>query len=75
MRITNNYMTRNYLGNLNNALDLYNQSGEKIHSGRKLNKMSDNVSEIDKFLKTDSQFKEHCLYVHSPIRTNRYRKT
>lgn len=55
MRITNNYMTRNYLGNLNSALDLYNQSGERIHSGRKLNKMSDNVSDGTRALSVRTQ--------------------
>lgn len=45
MRITNNYMSRNYLGNLNRSLELYNQSGNKLNSGRKLSKMSDNVSD------------------------------
>ncbi len=45
MRVTNNYLTRNYLGNLNSALDLYNKSGNKLNSGRKFSKMSENVSD------------------------------
>lgn len=45
MRVTNNYITRNYLGNLNRALDLYNKSGNKMNSGRKFTKMSENVSD------------------------------
>lgn len=45
MRVTNNYITRNYLGNLNRALDLYNKSGNKMNSGRKFSKMSENVSD------------------------------
>lgn len=56
MRITNTFMTRNYLNNLNNSLDLYNQSGERIHSGRKLSKMSDNVSDGTRALSIRTQF-------------------
>jgi flagellin-like hook-associated protein FlgL len=55
MRITNTFMTRNYLNNLNNSLDLYNQSGERIHSGRKLSKMSDNVSDGTRALSIRTQ--------------------
>ncbi|MGN1482008.1 flagellin N-terminal helical domain-containing protein [Porcipelethomonas sp.] len=44
MRITNNYMTRNYLNNLNNSLSLYNESANKLTTGRKISKMSDDVS-------------------------------
>ena len=56
MRITNTFMSRNYLNNLNNSLELYNQSGERIHSGRKLNKMSDNVSDGTRALSIRTQF-------------------
>ncbi len=45
MRITNNYMTRNYLNNLNNSLNLYNESGNRLNTGRKFSKMSENVSD------------------------------
>jgi len=45
MRITNNYMTRNYLGNLNSSLELYNESGNRLNTGRKFSKMSENVSD------------------------------
>jgi flagellin-like hook-associated protein FlgL len=55
MRITNTYMTRNYLGNLNNALELYNKSGDRINSGRKLSKMSDNVSDGTRALSIRTQ--------------------
>ncbi len=44
MRVTNNYMTRNYLNNLNNSLSLYNESENKLTTGRKISKMSDDVS-------------------------------
>ena len=44
MRITNNYMTRKYLNNLNNSLSLYNESENKLTTGRKISKMSDDVS-------------------------------
>lgn len=55
MRVTNNYMTRNYLGNLNKALDLYNQSGNKMNSGRKFSKMSENVSDGTRALSIRTQ--------------------
>ena len=42
MRITNNYMTRNYLNNLNSSLELYNNSGNRLNTGRKFSKMSEN---------------------------------
>lgn len=45
MRITNSYMTRNYLNNLNRSLNLYNDSGNRLNTGRKFNKMSENVSD------------------------------
>jgi len=44
MRVTNNYMTRNYLNNLNNSLSLLNESGNKLNTGRKFTKMSEDVS-------------------------------
>lgn len=44
MRVTNNYMTRNYLNNLNNSLSLLNESGNRLNSGRKFEKMSEDVS-------------------------------
>ena len=45
MRITNNYMNRNYLGNLNGTLERYNESGNRLTTGREFDKMSDNVSD------------------------------
>lgn len=45
MRITNSYMTRNYLNNLNRSLNLYNESANKLNTGRRFNKMSENVSD------------------------------
>jgi len=56
MRITNNYMTRNYLGNLNNTLGLYNESGNKLTTGRKFSKMSENVSDGTRALNIRTQF-------------------
>ena len=56
MRITNTYMTRNYLANLNNSLELYNKSGDKLNSGRKISKMSDNVSDGTRALSIRTQF-------------------
>lgn len=44
MRVTNNYLTRNYLNNLNNSLALYNESGNRLNTGRKFSKMSEDVS-------------------------------
>lgn len=55
MRVSNNYMTRNYLNNLNSALDLYNQSGNRVHSGRKFDKMSENVSDGTRALNIRTQ--------------------
>lgn len=45
MRITNSYITRNYLNNLNRSLNLYNDSANRLNTGRKFNKMSENVSD------------------------------
>lgn len=44
MRITNSYMTRNYLTNLNNSLSLLNESQMRSETGRKFTKMSEAVS-------------------------------
>ena len=55
MRVTNNYMTRNYLSNLNRVLDMYNQSGNKMNSGRKFTKMSENVSDGTRALSIRTQ--------------------
>lgn len=56
MRISNTYMTRNYLGNLNSTLELYNKSGNKLTTGREFNKMSDNVSDGTRALTIRTQF-------------------
>lgn len=55
MRVTNNAMNRNYLRNLNRNLDLYNQSGQRLQSGRKFEKMSDNVSDGTRALNIRTQ--------------------
>ncbi len=56
MRITNNYMTRNYLGNLNRSLERYNGSANKLTTGRKFSKMSENVSDGTRALTIRTQF-------------------
>lgn len=56
MRITNNYMTRNYLGNLNRSLERYNSSANKLTTGRKFSKMSENVSDGTRALTIRTQF-------------------
>lgn len=56
MRITNNYMTRNYLGNLNRSLERYNASANKLTTGRKFSKMSENVSDGTRALTIRTQF-------------------
>jgi len=56
MRISNTYMTRNYLGNLNSTLELYNKSGNKLTTGREFDKMSDNVSDGTRALTIRTQF-------------------
>lgn len=55
MRITNNYMTRNYLGNLNSSLERYNESGNRLTTGRKFSKMSENVSDGTRALTVRTQ--------------------
>ncbi|MGN0613886.1 MAG: hypothetical protein ACI4JB_08305 [Porcipelethomonas sp.] len=65
MRITNNYMTRNYLGNLNNSLELYNQSGNRLTTGRKFSKMSENVSDGTRALNIRTQ-----VYKNEQIQEN-----
>lgn len=55
MRVSNSYMTRNYLKNLNHSLDLYNKSGNKLESGRKFTKMSENVSDGTRALNIRTQ--------------------
>lgn len=56
MRITNSYITRNYLNNLNRSLNLYNDSANKLNTGRKFNKMSENVSDGTRALTIRTQF-------------------
>lgn len=56
MRITNNYMTRNYLGNLNNTLNRYNESANRLTTGRKFSKMSENVSDGTRALNVRTQY-------------------
>lgn len=65
MRITNNYMTRNYLNNLNSSLELYNESGNKLNTGRKFNKMSENVSDGTRALTIRTQ-----VYKNEQIQEN-----
>ncbi len=65
MRISNNYMTRNYLGNLNSTLELYNQSGNKLTTGREFDKMSDNVSDGTRALTIRTQ-----VYKNEQIQDN-----
>ncbi len=55
MRITNNYMTRNYLNNLNSSLNLYNESGNRLNTGRRFTKMSENVSDGTRALNIRTQ--------------------
>lgn len=55
MRVTNNMMTRNYLNNLNNNLSLVNESGNRLQSGRKFTKMSQNVSDGTRALNVRTQ--------------------
>lgn len=65
MRVTSNYMMRNYLNNLNNALALYNESGNKLHSGRKFTKMSEDVSAGTRALTVRTQ-----VYKNEQIQSN-----
>ena len=63
MRVTNNYMTRNYLNNLNNSLSLYNESENKLTTGRKISKMSDDVSAGTRALGVDVYKRQHSVFL------------
>lgn len=52
MRITQNSITRMYLANMNNTLSNVSNSAEKLESGRKYNKISQDVSSGITALKT-----------------------
>lgn len=62
MRVTNTMLTRNYLNNLNRNLDLYNQSGSRLQSGRKFTKMSENVSDGTRALNVRTQVYKNEQY-------------
>lgn len=62
MRVTNTALTRNYLNNLNRNLSLYDKSGKRLQTGRKFNKMSENVSDGTRALNIRTQMYKNEQY-------------
>ncbi len=63
MRVTQSSMSRNYLKALNNNLYNYNASSERLQTGLKLNKVSDNTADAAKAFAVREQIykKEQAL--------------
>lgn len=55
MRITDRSLSRNYLNNLTRNLKLYNESAMRLQSGRRFQKMSENVSDGTRALNLRTQ--------------------
>lgn len=62
MRITQSMMTRNYLKGLNNSMSNMAKSTQKINSGKKFSRISENVSAGAKELRVTDQLRETEQY-------------
>ena len=62
MRITNNRITRNYLFNANRNLSLYNESSNKLTTGRAFTRVSENVSGGKKAMKLRTQYYQNAQF-------------
>lgn len=58
MRVTNNMITRNYLKSLNTNLKSMNASMQRIHSGRRFTKISENLSDGARALRVRDQLSD-----------------
>lgn len=73
MRVTQNMLSRNYLKNLNTNLSNLTKSQEKISSGKKFNRSSENVADAARALKvrdqlyTDEQYKSNIENVQNRL--------
>ncbi len=65
MRVTNNAMTRNYLLNLNHNMNKLNNTSNRLQTGRKFTKMSQNVSDGTRSLNIRTQ-----MYKNEQVQEN-----
>ncbi|MFZ2539173.1 MAG: flagellar hook-associated protein FlgL [Oscillospiraceae bacterium] len=65
MRVTQSMMTRNYMKNLNSAVGNVAKSNQRITSGRKYTKLSENVAEGSKALKVREELYKNEQYVEN----------
>lgn len=63
MRVTQSMMTRNYMKNLNTAVGNVAKSNQRISTGRKYTRLSDNVSEGSRALKVREDLYKNEQYV------------
>ncbi len=62
MRITNNRITRNYLFNANRNLQYYNDSSNKLTTGRAFTRVSENVSGGKKAMRLRTQLYQNAQF-------------
>lgn len=62
MRVTTSYLTRNYLTNANRTLKAYNDSNEKLTSGRAFTRVSQNISGGKKAFTLRTQIYKNSQY-------------
>lgn len=65
MRITQKNLTRAYLSGLNRNISQLSKSNERLSSGKRINKVSDNVTDAQKALKVRNQLRNNEQFVRN----------
>lgn len=65
MRITQKNLTRAYLSGLNRNINQLSKSNERLSSGKRINKVSDNVTDAQKALKVRNQLRNNEQFVRN----------
>jgi flagellin-like hook-associated protein FlgL len=65
MRITQKNLTRSYLSGLNRNISQLSKSNERLSSGKRINKVSDNVTDAQKALKVRNQLRNNEQFVRN----------